>query len=89
MIGFFSECVDAVGTTTEVDFLPGNLFLDGQMSWFLCQAAGAYYKIADFLQIFLRIRHEYIHAPLATEVVIFALVATGRSLVFADLQPYQ
>ncbi len=89
MVGLFSECVDAMRATAEVDFLPGNLFLDCQMPWFLRQAGGAYNKILDLLQVFLRISNKYINAPLATEVVFLTLMAAGCSLIFADLQPYQ
>ncbi len=88
MIGLFSECIEAVRTTAEVNFPPGDLFLDCQMPWFLRQAAGAYNKIVDLLQVFLRISDKYINASLATEVVFLTLIATGCSLSFADLQPY-
>jgi hypothetical protein len=88
MIGFFSECIEAMRTTAEVNFPPGELFLDCQMPWFLRQAAGAYNKIVDLLQVFLRISDKYINASLATEVVFLTLIATGCSLSFADLQPY-
>ncbi len=87
MIGLFSECIEAMRTTAEVDFPPGELFLDCQMPWFLRQAAGAYNKIVDLLQVFLRISDKYINASLATEVVFLTLIATGCSLIFADLQP--
>ncbi len=89
MVGLLSEFIDAMRTAAEVNFLPGNLFLDCQMPRFLRQARGAYNKIADLLQIFLRIIDEYINAPLATEVVFLTFITTGCSLVFADLQPYQ
>ncbi len=59
------------------------------MPRFLRQAAGAYDKIADLLQIFLRIRNEYINAPLATEVEFLTFKVASCSLIFADLQPYQ
>jgi hypothetical protein len=88
MIGLFSECIEAMRTTAEVNFPPGELFLDCQMPWFLRQAAGAYNKIVDLLQVFLRISDKYINASLATEVVFLTLIATGCSLSFADLQPY-
>ena len=88
MIGLFSECIEAMRTTAEVNFPPGDLFLDCQMPWFLRQAAGAYNKLVDLLQVFLRISDKYINASLATEVVFLTLIATGCSLVFADLQPY-
>ncbi len=88
MIGLFSECIGAVRTTAEVDFVPGNLFLDCQMPRFLRQAGGAYNEIVDLLQVCLRIIDEYINAPLATEVVFLTLITTSCSLVFADLQPY-
>ena len=88
MIGLFSECIEAMRTPAEVDFPPGDLFLDCQMPWFLRQAAGAYNKIVDLLQVFLRISDKYINASLATEVVFLTLIATGCSLSFADLQPY-
>jgi hypothetical protein len=87
MIGLFSECIEAMRTTAEVNFPPGELFLDCQMPWFLRQAAGAYNKIVDLLQVFLRISDKYINASLATEVVFLTLIATGCSLSFADLQP--
>ena len=89
MIGLFSECIEAMRTTAEVNFPPGDLFLDCQMPWFLRQAAGAYNKLVDLLQVFLRISDKYINASLATEVVFLTLIATGCSLIFADLQPYQ
>ena len=87
MIGLFSECIEAMRTTAEVNFPPGELFLDCQMPWFLRQAAGAYNKLVDLLQVFLRISDKYINASLATEVVFLTLIATGCSLSFADLQP--
>jgi hypothetical protein len=87
MIGLFSECIEAMRTTAEVNFPPGELFLDCQMPWFLRQAAGAYNKIVDLLQVFLRISDKYINASLATEVVFLTLIATGCSLIFANLQP--
>jgi hypothetical protein len=87
MIGLFSKCIEAMRTTAEVNLPPGDLFLDCQMPWFLRQAAGAYNKLVDLLQVFLRISDKYINASLATEVVFLTLIATGCSLIFADLQP--
>ena len=88
MVRLFSECVHAMSAAAEVDFLPGNLFLHCQMPRLLRQARGAHNKIADLLQIFVRIIDEYINARLATEVVFLTLITTSCSLVCADLQPY-
>ncbi len=89
MVGLFSECIEAMRTTAEVNFPPGDLFLDCQMPWFLRQAAGAYNKLVDLLQVFLRISDEYINTSLAAEVILLAFIAAGCNLVPADLQPDQ
>ena len=89
MVGLFSEYIEAMRATAEVNFAPGNLFLDCQMPRFLRKAGGAYNKIVDLLQVFLRINDEYVNASLATEVVFLTLMATCCGLIFADLQPYQ
>ncbi len=89
MVGLFCKCIEAMRTTAEVNFSAGNFFLDRQMPWFLRQTAGAYNKTVDLLQVFLRIDDENINASLATEVVFLIIIATDRSLIFADLQPYQ
>ena len=59
------------------------------MAWFFTQAARADDKIADLLQVLLRISDEYIGAPLATEVVFLAVILRACRHVSADLQPYQ
>ncbi len=89
MIGPFSECIVAMRTPAEVEFMPGNFFLDCQAPRFLRQAGRAHDEIADLLQVFLRIIDEDINATLATEVVLLTLIVTGCSVVFADLKAYQ
>ena len=89
MIGPFSECIVAMRTPAEVDFMPGNFFLDCQVPGFLRQAGRAHDEIADLLQVFLRIGNEHINAPLTAEMVFLTLITACCSLVFADLQPYQ
>ncbi len=68
MLGLFSECLDAVSTTAEVDLLTRDIFLGCQMPWFFGQAGGACNKVTDLSQVFLRIGNKYVNAPLATEV---------------------
>ena len=87
MVWFISEGVDAMRTTAEVDFLPGDLFLHCQLAWFFTQAAGADDQIADLLQVFLRISDEYIGATLTTEVVSLAVIVRRCCRISADLQP--
>jgi hypothetical protein len=50
-----------------VNFLPGNLQLDGPLQRFFSQADRAHNQIIYFFEVFLGISSEFFDAPLATE----------------------
>ncbi len=87
MVGLFSECLDAVRTTAEVNLLTRDFFLGCQMPWFFRQASGTYNKVTDLREVFLRIRNKYVNAPLAAEVVFLTFIERSGSFILADLQP--
>ncbi len=89
MLGFLLKLFPAVWATAIVDLLPLTLEREGPLPCFFRQARWADNYVTRSLEVSPGLLGKQVSTPLATELVLFAIMTVYGRTLFADSESYQ